>query len=376
MNNKSICAYPWRAAAIRPNGLVIPCCRYPHINDEDSYVNSPNVRKSDSWVTLRQNMLEGKPNEGCTSCYQDEDNGLTSMRLYSLKQYQPTENTIIPVEQFEVSFSNLCNLACVHCSSFFSTKWYSEDVRMNRSEKIGIVKNDFNYEKWDLSKVRDLKIIGGEPFMEQEKFVSFMKQLKLENISVQICTNGTILPNQEMLDLLVKCKRVYIAVSLDGLNGTNDWFRWPSKFNEIINNMQWYDRLAKEQTNVVPMIHHVVNLINVMELEQFMLFTKEFFPKWIIEWDWMRWPFWQRCSILPSERKNELIEQLQKLHDTYNDISHYRSNPYKVTIERLIEDNISTWSEAKNEIDKISTERKLDFLNMVPSFKEIWNIND
>ena len=376
MINKSLCAYPWRAAAIRPNGLVIPCCRYPHIDDPDSFVNSPNVRHSESWIKLRQDMLDGIPVEGCKSCYQDEANGLESMRLFSLKHYVPTENKTIPVEQFEVSFSNLCNLACVHCSSFFSTKWYSEDVKMDRAKKIGIVSNNFNYDNWDLSKVRDLKIIGGEPFMEQDKFISFMKKLQLENIAVQICTNGTILPNKEMIELLSKCKRVYMAVSLDGLQGTNDWFRWPSKFNEVIDNMKWYDEWAKKQKNIIPMIHHVVNLINVMELEEFMHFTRTTFPKWIIEWDWMRWPFWQRSSILPNDEKTKLVEKYNKLNIEYNDISHYRSNPYKVTIDRLMEDNISDWAEAKSEILRISSERKLDFLTMVPKFKDFWNNYD
>ena len=172
--NNSICAYPWRAAAIRPNGATIPCCRYPNLDDPDIFVNNIEPRNSRHWVSLREDMLAGKSIDGCRSCYQDESNGLRSMRLESLTKFIPIKNEIQPLKQLEVALSNLCNLACVHCSSYFSTKWYSEDVQAGRIKKTGVIQNDFSFNHWDLSKLTELKIIVGEPFMEQKRFISLL----------------------------------------------------------------------------------------------------------------------------------------------------------------------------------------------------------
>jgi len=369
--NKSLCAYPWQAAAIRPNGATIPCCRYPNLDDADLFVDCDEPRNSEHWIKLREDMLLGKPISGCQSCYQDEANGLTSMRQYSLTKFVPTKNEIKPLVQLEVALSNLCNLACAHCSNYFSTKWYTEDVRAGRIEKIGVIQNDFSFNHWDLSKVTELKIIGGEPFMEQKRFINLLKNLNLSNISLQICTNGTIMPNDELKSLIESCKNVYLCVSLDGLNTTNDWYRWPSKFNEVVTNMKLYEAWWRYNKNIIPIVHHVVNAINIFELEAFIEYMSNDFPIWKIEWDWIRWPNWQELSALPILIKEDLISKFSILDLNYID-NYIRPNPYKVTIARLKETPISDWYKLKEETIKLSNERNLDFLNMVTSYKELW----
>ena len=370
--NNSICAYPWRAAAIRPNGATIPCCRYPNLTDSDIFVDSPDPRNSEHWQQLREDMLAGKSIDGCKSCYQDEANGLESMRQFSLKEFIPINNQVQPLEKLEVALSNLCNLACAHCSSYFSTKWYSEDVRAGRIKKTGVIENNFSFDHWDLSKLTELKIIGGEPFMEQKRFISLLKNLNLSNISLQICTNGTMLPNNELKLLIESCKNVYLCVSLDGLGTTNDWYRWPGKSTEVIDNMKTYESWWSEYKNVFPIVHHVVNAINIFEIEDFVKFMSTDFPKWRIEWDWIRWPHWQELSVLPMTVKLDLITKFKNLDLSY--VEHeLRSNPYKVSIDRLQETPNSSWDTLKDEVMKLSQERNLDFLNMVSTYKKVWD---
>lgn len=374
-DNGSICSYPWRAAAIRPSGLVIPCCRYPHIEDPDSTVGSPTVRNTNSWKKIRQDMLAGIPVDGCKSCYQDEANNLKSMRKHSLTKFIPIKEEPILVEQLEVSFSNLCNLACVHCSSFFSSKWYSEDVKAKRIIKSGVLENEFNFSTWDLSNVQELKIIGGEPLMEQKKFIELLKQLDLSKINLQICTNGTVLPNDELRSLIEQCNEVYLCVSLDGLNSTNDWYRWPSKFTQVLENIKTFEQWWKGNRKIYLIIHHVVNAINIFELSKFVEFMETELPVWKIEWDWIRWPHWQELSALPSRVKENLIKEFTDLNKNYKD-NNVRPNPYNVSIERLLEKPNSNLSDLKANVIALSNERHLDFLNMVPTFQAVWSEHD
>lgn len=313
-------------------------------------------------------MLNGITIENCRSCYQDENNGLESMRQHSLTKFIPIKEEPIPLEQLEVSFSNLCNLACVHCSSFFSSKWYSEDVKAKRSVKVGTLKNEFNFSTWDLSNLTELKIIGGEPFMEQEKFVELLKQLDLSKINLQICTNGTVLPSSELKELIEQCKQVYLCVSLDGLRLTNDWYRWPSKFESIIENMSKYQEWWAGHSNIKFIIHYVVNAINIFELKDFIDYRKDVLPLWSIEWDWIRWPDWQQLSVLPENLKYELIEKFEKEHKNFSDTK--IPNPYNVTIERLREQNHLPPNSLLDNIKLISQERKLNYHTMLSKLME------
>ena len=367
--NNSLCAYPWDAAAIRPNGIVIPCCRYPPIDDTNSMVDSTDPRNSSHWNTIRQSMLDGKPVDGCSSCYQDEATGIDSMRTSSLKKFIPISQTPSQLTRLEVSFNNLCNLACAHCSSFFSSKWYTEDVKFGRQTKSGYIENSFNVNDWDLSKLTDLKIIGGEPFMEQKQFVSLMNSIDLSKVELQICTNGTILPGAELKSLIEKCKKVYLCISLDGIGSVNDWYRWPSKFNEVVANMKQFEQWWSASSNIVFIVHHVINAINVIDLPKFVGFINDNFPKWIIEWDWIRWPEWQELSVLPETAKLKLIEDF-KQEDT-NFKSKHTLNPYPSTINRLKENRTMPWETAIVKMFNMSTERQLDFLSMIPNFKNI-----
>jgi sulfatase maturation enzyme AslB (radical SAM superfamily) len=361
--NKTLCAYPWRSAAIRPNGLTIPCCRYPHIDEVESVVDNLMVRNTPHWVSIRDSMLKGKVVEGCHSCYQDEANGLTSMRQYSLSKFVPIKNEIGPVEQLEVSFSNLCNLACVHCSSFFSSKWYAEDVKSGRVKKSGVLENSFSFDLWDMSHITELKIIGGEPFMEQPQFINLLQNLDISKVSIQICTNGTILPNEDLKKLIEQCKNVYLCVSLDGLESTNDWYRWPSKFDKVVAGMLQYEEWWDNLNNVHFIVHHVINAINVVELKKFVDYMQDVFPLWKVEWDWIRWPDWQQLSVLPTSLKKELVTQFEKeLQYSNKKIP----NPYKITIERMNEKTDLNFDVLEHNVASISQERNLDYQKMIP----------
>jgi len=374
LSKKTICAYPWRSAAIRPNGATIPCCRYPNLSDPDTFVHSADPRNSEHWVKLRSDMLAGQPVEGCNSCYRDENSGLTSLRQRSLSKFVPIKNEIEPLEQLEVALSNLCNLACVHCNSYFSSKWYSEDVIAGRAAKSGVTENAFNFDHWDLSNLTELKIIGGEPFMEQKRFIDLLKNLNLPSIKLHITTNGTVLPNEELKTLIESCKTVHLCVSLDGLYSTNDWYRWPSKFSQVVDNMKLYESWWSNYKNIVPIVHHVVNAVNIFELEDFVKFMARDFPVWKMEWDWIRWPHWQQLSVLPTSVKMNLISKFTTLNSEYV-TNNFIPNPYKVSINRLLERPTDNWSTLKDQITKISAERNLNFLKMVSSYELIWNLD-
>lgn len=242
--NKALCSYPWLAACIRPSGLVQPCCFWldkpSPLNLQNSNVNN-NPLNSLEWVKIREDMLAGIPVKNCEKCDDAEAAGNQSGRQSSLQWFTPTENKLEPLLYIEVSFSNLCNLACASCNDFHSTKWSTENIKAGRLGSKLII-NNFDWSKWDLSKLNNLKIIGGEPFMEQDKFCNLLESIDLSKIDLSVNTNGTILPNERLKSLIEKCRTVKFLVSVDSIGTVNDWMRWPSKFTEIVDTMNTYQQ--------------------------------------------------------------------------------------------------------------------------------------
>jgi len=382
IDNGVLCPYPWRSIAVRPSGVVVPCCRYPHIpNTGEAYLYDEEPRNAPHWIELRQKMLDGIPSEGCQTCYDDDANGKESMRSWNLKQFFPIKNEIISLETVEVNFSNLCNLACVSCYRYLSTKWWTEDVKAGRVEKIGILENDFDNKDWDFSKVNIVKFAGGEPLMEQKKTINFLKKLNLSQVTVELCTNGTMYPCDELVDLLKKCKSFRLYLSMDGIKSVNEWYRWPTKHEDVIENMKRYEEtfLPLHSYEFSPQVHCVLNAYNVMYIQEFVEFMRDNFDNWSIDWDWIRTPSWQQINVLPKQIKQPLIKSFTNLSKKHLEREQgepwvKRPDPYLITIKHLEEDPAVDWEIFKEKTLDLAAERDLPVLDMITKISNVWDL--
>ena len=377
MENKTICTYPWHSAAIKTDGRLVPCCLYTdRVGNKDHFVWSSDARDSDHWREIRKLMLAGEPVKGCTQCYDNEKFGKKSLRSWSIQQLPlPTDNKVYPLEFLEIVFSNLCNLACVSCMSGCSTKWASEDVKAGRISKQHIqIESTFDFNNWDLSKLNRLKIIGGEPMMEQKRFIEVMKQVNLSKIHLSVNTNGTSLPNNELKSLIESAKSVWFSVSIDSINSINDWYRWPSKFNEILKTLDTYTKWWRDKKQINLVIHCVVSSLTILELQDFVDFFEKNYPEWMLDFDWIVFPSWQTVESLPQSVKDKLIQEFKTARPLTHSIN--KMNPYEYSISKLQESPKVTWATMKENIIAISKERNLDFFEMVPKFKDIWDVKE
>jgi sulfatase maturation enzyme AslB (radical SAM superfamily) len=371
--NKSLCSYPWRGACIYPTGLVKPCCYWlsanGNINEANSNIkNDP--RNSLEWNNIREDMLSGKPVKGCEKCQEMESVGTHSGRLSSLQYLVPTENKITPLEDLEVSFSNLCNLACVGCGDFNSTKWSTENIKAGR-RGMKLIDNKFDWSSWDLSNLKTLKILGGEPFMEPDRFCELLESVNLSEIELVVNTNGTILPNQRLKALIEKCKKVKFLVSIDGIGLVNDWNRWPSKFQNIVEAMRVYETWWKDYNNIMLKTHSVVNIFNIFTMEDFINFMKKDFPSWTASFMWVNNPGWQSVHSLPQEVKTKLINEFSS--KDVGDLQTSREDFFKLSIGYLKMSSNINWTSVKSKTLALAKERNLDISIMIPDLHKVIN---
>ena len=92
----------------------------------------------------------------------------------------------------------LCNLSCSWCDTKYTWDWERHDptqqiANMTQEEVLKeILKHDCKY----------LVITGGEPMLQQSQLVTLVQDLKNKGYFLEIETNGTILPDQRLVNII------------------------------------------------------------------------------------------------------------------------------------------------------------------------------
>lgn len=282
--NKTFCVLPWMHLCISTTNKVTPCCRFgnpkPDINLRMLKENGLGVMDHDDFIKIRSAMLEGEKVPGCHKCYIDEDAGFSTYRLESNDLYLNKQTR----EQFELGFKklrylemsldNICNLQCRMCDSFHSTKLIQRDKELNqlwkhyRIPESKILETDYSYlENEDLSELKDIKLLGGEPFISPNfiRFVDFLdRKTNLKNVMLMISSNGTHQLSLDIKERLLKFKNVIITVSLDSFDRCNDYQRYGSSYVDIWKNAMDYKQISDDVTVT---FHCVVSIYTANKLD-------------------------------------------------------------------------------------------------------------
>ena len=229
-------------------------------------------------IADRQAMLQGQwPGGGCEYCKRIEDAGGFSDRQLHLTDHF---NNLTPAELFdnpnavevvptvlEIYFNNTCNLKCLYCGPWFSSKWESEIAKFGEARPGKQWKHEHNpdYDQmvaklwtWmetNYKSLRAFHILGGEPFMQTEldDCIDFFDQHPNPLMSFVIITNLTI--SDAMLDRYIakfqklvgqkKIARLQISASLDCWGPQQEYVRsglnlaqWKRNFEKLLQ-LRW-----------------------------------------------------------------------------------------------------------------------------------------
>lgn len=276
--NKNFCSLPWTGLDVGPQGGFKPCCKYKRniAEDLDSYLSSNEL------ASLRQEFLDGQRPEGCRRCWDDEDAGLMSKRQidheYSLGGVMPELDTF---KILSVGFGNTCNLACVSCGSFSSSRWSQEERRMDVSPWQRIIHNPSQYyQKTDILEriagmsdgLVHLEIPGGEPFYaDKDTHRRFLESFQHpKNIKIHYITNATVFPDPEFWNIWKRFRAIDVQLSLDGIGDRFEYLRWPAQWNKVLENVKRY-----QQQNIQISVSHTVSWMNILYTDEFVSWCME-----------------------------------------------------------------------------------------------------
>lgn len=320
MKNKSYCPLPFNHLAIRPNGNVYPCCAFRWESvPPDFNIKDPDIFNHPFMQDIRDKMLNDVLVEGCGKCYENERNTANSNRVYFMKKGAEYGLNLDPyalpkITYLDLALSNTCNNKCRMCNPELSTSWYSDAKALGMKIPKGIIEQNVVLENYDLSELKFIKLIGGEPLMEQDKFINVLKRCDRKNLSILLTTNATLIPNDELFSLMKECKETKVNLSIDAFGDLNDFLRKGSKWEKTVETVKWFHQHFQKTTA----INAVVSIYNVNMIDKFHLFFKDNFPEVSVSYVMTDGPTWMHPCHLPEPAKEMVRNKIEEWRKQVN----------------------------------------------------------
>lgn len=330
MNIFDNCPAKSDALALNPDDRIVPCCVWRGGADET------NINKS------------------CAKCIAQEKRGVSSRRqkLISItKKYNFF---------YDLSFSNVCNMACRMCHPRFSSKWvaiqehfgrempvvYDDEYSTPRTTRSAINQDQVSYLIDHMNnftrngQLIKIEIKGGEPLI-QSKVKKLLTSLENKNlIALSFISNLNEL-SPWFFDIIDQFEDVKIHASVEGVEDTYNYIRAGGNFDKFLKNCTYL-----QENNINWSFSPLILNYNVADLHR----LNELYDHFGFEYDEnvIHGPALLRPSALPDICRWDLLDIIP---DNYTDLQKIIKNEFN-----------SIWDEFKKYTKQLDSYHGSDFL--------------
>lgn len=373
LTNKKFCPIPWTGFMYNSNGDIMNCIRsqLPIGNLQDKSIHDILAENT----KIKQNMLEHKDGPGCYVCYNLEKNkksyDIVSDRVFYLKELKEVDNTLydnlnnFDLHKIDIRWSNVCNHACVYCSSDYSSKWANElKIKVSEPPKERIEElKQFVFD--NAHKLKHVYLAGGEPLLMKENLELLnILQERNPNVNIRVNTNlsktGT-----NVFEKITEFKNVHWTVSLDTIEKQFEYIRYGGVWNDFLDNLKIISKLDhKISFNMLWYAMNYKSIFTTVDyLKELGYHNNSFIIGPLIN------PSWQDVRHLPknilSELKEKLIYKIAKspgylLEDSYRNMLQWLNTPIKQNFSQLI-----------SKLKEIDNRRNIDSEVIFPELYEL-----
>jgi sulfatase maturation enzyme AslB (radical SAM superfamily) len=279
-------------------------CRWANKTEGNLGPNIKDVSPMDFFqkhmTPVRNALLAGESIPECKSCYQMEQHHKVSGRQRQLlkigvrpEQFEKTlasspwakifaadEFTQTP-QDWQIDLGNYCNSACVFCGPESSSKLASEHFKLgliqqlppepwtNRPELIQRFVDTLTVS----SNIQYIHFIGGETLITpafKTILVALIRAGLHRTATIGLTTNLFVW-RQDIVDLLQQFKGVNLGMSVEAFAPVNDYVRWPSRIDTVVENTEHWIKIAKQhdwlmQFRITPTALSIANLLSVYDI--------------------------------------------------------------------------------------------------------------
>lgn len=328
---------------------------------------------SQTYQTIRKQMLNGERPEMCARCFKEEDVGIWSTRqAWNIKWKEEKEYKVdadFDIRYADIRLGNLCNLKCRMCNPYASNQWTKEWLLVNptaNKEEVERLKHltwPEDEKTWKnlfsiVDSVEEIYLTGGEPTIikEQYKLLNYcIKNNKAKDITLKYNTNLTNIP-KELFDTWKSFKKIKLNCSIDAVGKLDRYIRYPSNWEKIEENFKAVQSLP----NSIIEIHNTVQMYNILRLDEFIEWAKPYGHK--IYFNILNHPEVLNIRVLPTDLKYLAKDKLEQYT--------YVPKVQGVIDYMMAEDWSKKYDDFLDYTKKLDQSRNENILDYIPEFKK------
>ena len=400
--SKTFCMMPWVHMHAFADGRVYPCCfgdyHTPMGNLREHTMEQ--VWNNNEYQELRRNMLNEKPSSVCKKCYEQEENGIFSLRNSINRSHGKYVDEVnltasdgthpeFKLRYWDVRFSNLCNFSCRSCGPVFSSNWYKEHVKMFGrkpevdGKELSVVEyaGRSKYDIWEQMQTHipyldQVYFAGGEPLIMEEHYMLLEKLIEIgkTDINLQYNTNFSEMSykGKDVIELWKHFSNVSVGASLDGAYARGEMMRKGQRWDQVVANRQ---RMINEVPHIDFYISATVSVMNVLHVLDF---HREWCELGLIEpkdfdVNVLYSPDWYRIDILPEKFKRQVVKPAYEKHIAWladKDPVTRATNGFRGALNMLLANERSDLiPRFVEQVEKLDSSRGEDFWSTFPELR-------
>lgn len=282
------CKLAFSGANLVTTQEVMPCCgldtsKFNYSNNGSSSLESK--INSKGLIEIREKLLADEWHPACKLCEDATKGNYPSMMSgwnKTLEEFEPQYKSKIDLQnlrEMSITLDSICNSRCMTCGPGASSQWMHEVIELDKTQELKAIVTtgygeelEFGKENVDefiekCSNVRYLTLYGGEPTVSPnyEYLVdNLIESGRSKNINLSTTSNLTNISNK-LIDKWKEFQSTHITLSIDGVGKTNEYIRYPFRWDKIDKNLNQILQRLQPTENVSIGLSTTVSLFNIVD---------------------------------------------------------------------------------------------------------------
>ena len=348
---------------------AVPCCKFK----SQSHISLSGYEQNPEISEIKKLLFNGIAPKQCQNCVNEEKHSGKSFRTLAndfhphlSAEVRDKDHSYSSLRHVDVVGSNVCNLQCLPCEHG-SYKRSKELYELGYNSIAPVLRSIDNIETIADLPITHITLCSGEPFYDKKSWAileRLVERSKSAQIRLDINTNLTSTTSDRLDWLIENFAEVWIKGSIDGIEETNCYLRYPCRWSEVIESVNMI--LARPKIKFV-----VTTALSNLSLLTYSKLVDDFLSRGVTDFfiSQVTTPSVLQSSNLPALLKKRLRQDLETI----------KSRPYLTDRTRdaldlciTVCENDSHWSsdELRAFLDAHDRSRQTNWQNTWPELVE------
>jgi organic radical activating enzyme len=379
MNKDTFCSLPFTEIFLGPDGMVKTCCSASVAVGSLHTHSIQEILSNETAKDIREHILANKWHPSCVQCERQESQGVASERDNKLEDFIQFHGNVdsdyFKLTRLDLRWSNTCNLSCVYCYEYFSSKWANV-----KGISVNTIKDEnenslFTLIEKDKDHIQTILMLGGEPLLQKQnkKLIDL-----LSDKNFYILTNLTVpLESNAIAEKLLNNTGAHWGISFETVEDRFEYVRHGGSWKTFNDNIDYLNKNKICKKLEAHSMYSIYSAFNLVEFYEFVI-EKGFTH---VHWNLLESSGYNEHSnimLLPNEFKKLAIEEIEKCQLKFpNGPGIKNLDPIKQALTNTKEEHTHHTSSFLNEFDTLENllvDKKYKFVDLWPNIYKMLSI--